>query len=106
MRVHLAVAVVVVLVGLWIGLDLAEWRWLIVAIAVVLVLEVINTATEQACNAITREFHPAIKAAKDVAAGAVLLSAVFAALIGTSIFLPHFAGGSFPLSAVICGGIN
>jgi len=102
--IDLTAAVIVVVAGLWVGLDLAEWRWLIAMIAIVLVLETFNTAIEQACNAVTREFHPTIKVAKDVAAGAVLLSAIFAAIIGASIFLPHLVGGS--LSAVICGGAN
>ena len=60
------------------------------AIALVLAAEALNTAVEQACNAITREHNPAIKAAKDVAAGAVLIAAIASALIGASIFAPHF----------------
>lgn len=62
MRIHLAFAGIVVATGLWVGLDLAEWRWLGLAIALVLVVEVINTAIEQACNAVTLEHHAAIKA--------------------------------------------
>lgn len=89
MRIHLALAATVAAAGLWLGLDLAEWRWLGLAITLVLVLEMINTAIEQACNAVTLEHHAAIKAAKDAAAAAVLISACFAGLVGMTILVPH-----------------
>lgn len=103
MRIHLALAGSVTGTGIWVGLDLAEWRWLALAIAIVLVVEVINTAIEQACNAVTLEHNAAIKAAKDVAAAAVLLSACLAGLIGLTIFVPHFLPKSAPISELICG---
>ena len=66
--------------------------------------------TEQACNAISRNYDPAIKAAKDVAAGAVLIAAVAAALIGASAFGPHLLHGSSNAAmaphGLICGGIS
>lgn len=89
MRIHLGAAVAAAVVGLWIGLSATEWQWIILAIALVLVAEGLNTAVEQTCNAVSREFHPAIKAAKDVAAGAVLISAIAAVLIGAFVFAPH-----------------
>ena len=91
MRLHLGAAVAAVALGLLFPLDASEWRWLILAIALVMTMETVNTAIEQACNAITRAHHPAIKAAKDIAAGAVLICAMFASLIGASVFVPHFA---------------
>lgn len=103
MRTHLVLAGIVVATGLWLGLNLAEWRWLGLAIALVLILEVINTAIEQACNAVTLEHHPAIKAAKDAAAAAVLISACFAGLVGLTIFVPHVLPKSMPIPEVICG---
>ena len=102
MWIHLAFAGIVVAMGLWVGLDLAEWRWLGLAIALVLVVEVINTAIEQACNAVTLEHHAAIKAAKDAAAAAVLISACFAGLVGTTIFAPHFLPKLMFVPDVLC----
>lgn len=102
MRIHLALAGLVTGIGLWVGLDLAEWRWLTVAIALVLVVELVNTAIEQACNAVTLEHHPAVKAAKDAAAAAVLLSACFAGLIGITIFAPHVLPKSTLFPELIC----
>lgn len=106
-RIHLAAALFALIAGLRLHLSLSEWRWLIFAIALVLAAEALNTAVEQACNAVTRSYNPAIKAAKDVAAGAVLISAVAAALIGATIFLPHvipsLAYRNLPSSNWICG---
>jgi diacylglycerol kinase len=107
MRIHLAIAAMAVVAGVWLRIDAADWRWLILAIALVLATETLNTAVEQCCNAISREFNPEIKAAKDVAAGAVLISAVCAALIGLSVFAPYFLAVDGPtppnLHFLICG---
>jgi diacylglycerol kinase len=103
MRIHLALAGLVTGIGLWVGLDLAEWRWLATAIALVLVVELVNTAIEQACNAVTLEYNSAVKAAKDAAAAAVLLSACFAGLIGITIFAPHVLPKSMLFPELICG---
>lgn len=89
MRLHLAAAAAATAAGIWFGVSMAEWLWIILAIALVLMAEALNTAIEQACNAVSRDFHPAIKAAKDVAAGAVLTSALAAVLIGAFVFVPH-----------------
>ena len=108
MRIHLAIAALAICAGLWLQIEASEWRWLIMAMAIVLATEAMNTGIEQACNAISRSFHPAIKAAKDVAAGAVLIASIAAALIGASIFLPRLAGmvrgGAGLPNASICGG--
>ena len=89
MRIHIAATVLAALLGWMLQIDAAEWRWLILAIGLVLGAEVANTAVEQVCNAITRHHNMAIKAAKDAAAGTVLIAAVTAALIGASVFAPH-----------------
>jgi diacylglycerol kinase len=106
MRLHLGAAVAVMTAGIWFGLSAAEWLWIIFAIALVLVAEAFNTAVEQTCNAVSREFHPAIKAAKDVAAGAVLISAIAAALIGALTFVPHIMTIEDDASPFYCGGIR
>jgi diacylglycerol kinase len=107
MRIHIGAAVAAAVLGWVLHIDAAEWRWLIVAIALVLGAEALNTAVEQACNAITLHHNAAIKVAKDAAAGAVLLSAAGAALIGASIFTPHLvshiAGDSASLTNAVCG---
>lgn len=102
MQIHIAVTIAVIGAGLWFRIDVAEWRWLAMAIVMVLTAEMFNTAIEQACNAVTAEFNAAIKAAKDVAAGAVLTSALFAAGVGASVFLPYVTSEIAFLSELIC----
>jgi len=89
MRIHLVVAGLVLAAGFWLGIDASEWRWLILAITLVFCAEVFNTAVEQCCNAVSLDYHRAIKVAKDAAAGAVLIAALAAAVIGASVLLPH-----------------
>lgn len=108
MRIHLGAAALAILAGAWLRIGAADWRWVVLAIALVLVTEALNTAVEQCCNALSRQFNPAIKAAKDVAAGAVLISAICAVLIGLSVFVPYLLGAAGPSSphfhSLICGG--
>lgn len=106
MRLHLGAAFVVTAAGIWLGLSMTDWQWIILAIALVLMTEALNTAVEQTCNAVSREFHPAIKAAKDVAAGAVLISAGAAALIGAFVFVPHVMAMPDEVSAFMCSGVR
>ena len=80
--VHLAVAVVVIVMGLWVGLSRIEWSILALTIAMVLVAEWFNTVAEVAIDLVTTEYHPLARIAKDVAAGAVLLAALTAMVVG------------------------
>jgi diacylglycerol kinase (ATP) len=88
-RIHLAASIAVVVAGL--ALQLAAWEWVsvILAMTIVWMAEALNTSIEQACDVVTREFHPSIKAAKDIAAGAVLAAASGAAVVGVIVFAPH-----------------
>jgi diacylglycerol kinase len=105
MRIHMGAMAAITLLGLWLKFDPSEWRWIGLAIALVLMAEAINTAVEQACNAVTTNYHPAIKASKDVAAGAVTIAALNALVIGGSIFLPHLQKNipAPPKRPFICG---
>lgn len=102
MRFHLAAAVTVSIAALWLGIDAAGWRWLILAMGLVLAAEALNTGIEQACNAVTHEYRPAIKAAKDAAAAGVLIAAIAAALIGASVFGAALAQGRPGASPPLC----
>jgi diacylglycerol kinase len=66
-----------------------EWRWIILAIALVWLAEGFNTAIERLSDAVTVEPNENIGYAKDVAAGAVLMAAIIAVVIGLTIFLPR-----------------
>jgi diacylglycerol kinase (ATP) len=69
----------------------ADWCWIILAISIVWTAEALNTAFEFLADAASPDFHPLVRNAKDVAAGAVLLTATAAATIGALIFWPHVA---------------
>ena len=66
-----------------------EWCLLVGAIGIVCVAELFNTAIESLARAIAIGHHPRIRDALDVASGAVLLSAIVAALIGGIVFVPR-----------------
>lgn len=87
-RIHLLAALVAVGLALLLGLSAVEWLALILVIGWVLTLEAFNSALEYLCDAVSEQPHPLVAKAKDVAAAAVLISALTAALIGLLIFLP------------------
>ncbi len=93
LKIHLIVAALVVVTGLILEVSLTEWLFLVVAIMSVLVAELFNTAIETLCDIVSTKQEPSIGFVKDVAAGAVLVAAIFATIIGVIIFVPkvvHF----------------
>jgi diacylglycerol kinase len=88
MRIHLSVSVAVLALGLYVGLDWTQWAVLVLTIGAVLIAEMFNTVAEAALDAATPYYHPLIKIAKDVAAGAVLLTALLSILVGLMILGP------------------
>ncbi len=88
-RIHAVATVVVVLLGLWLGLSGTEWALLAICIALVLGAEAINSAVERVVDLVSPEWHALARDAKDLAAGAVLIMAIAAAVVGLIVFLPH-----------------
>ena len=86
---HAFATIIVISLALHAEVAAADWRWLIAAIAMVWVAETINTALEYVCDLVSPDFHEAVKHAKDIAAGAVLIAAVAAAVIGGLTFWPY-----------------
>jgi diacylglycerol kinase (ATP) len=91
-RIHLFAAMGVVLGGWWVGLSIADWRWIAGAVALVWCAEALNTAFEHLCDVVSPADHPAVKKAKDIAAGAVLICAGGAVVIGCLTFWPYLFG--------------
>ena len=87
--IHLLATVGVCGAGLLLGISRLEWCAIVVAIVVVWTAEALNTAFEFLCDVAAPEFHPLIQKGKDIAAAAVLLSAIGAAVIGLLVFGPH-----------------
>jgi len=69
----------------------SEWCWILLAIMAVWMAEALNTALEFLADAALPQYHPLVQKAKDVAAGAVLISAIGAVVIGILIFAPYLA---------------
>lgn len=93
--VHAAATAGVVALGLACRLSPGEWCWIVLAVVAVWTAEALNTALEFLCDVASPEFHPLVEKSKDVAAGAVLIAAIGAGLIGALVFGPHvlnFAG--------------
>ena len=86
---HALATLCVLAAGYAFHVSVSQWCFLIMAITGVWVVEALNTAFELLCDVASPEFHPLVKKSKDVAAGAVLLSAIGAATIGLVIFLPY-----------------
>ena len=68
---------------------ITEFIILLFCISTVLISELINTLTEEVCNLISEEYNEKIKYIKDLSAGMVLISAIFSAITGLIIFVPH-----------------
>jgi undecaprenol kinase len=90
LRIHFLVASIVIGCSVYFEVSHIELLAVVLTIGMVMIAEMINTAIEFLADAITLEHNEYIKYAKDVAAGTVLLSAIFAALVGLIIFVPKF----------------
>lgn len=91
-RIHVIIFMVVLFAGLM--TDLAPWEWVAILMvsALVISLELINAAFEKTLDHLHPGHHEMIGQAKDIAAGAVLVSVIFSVLIGMWIFLPKWIG--------------
>lgn len=88
--IHISVSILVIIFGFIFSISLLEWLIVMFLIAFVITSELINSAIELTVDLYTTKFHPLAMIAKDTAAGAVVISAFTAALIGLYIFLPKF----------------
>ena len=88
-RIHLLATVLVIAAGFAFRISRGEWVPLAFAIGIVWIAEAVNTAIEALADRVSREHDEAIRRAKDVAAGAVLLAAFIAAVIGLLVLGPH-----------------
>jgi diacylglycerol kinase len=87
--IHALATAVVCVAGLLVGLSRLEWCAILLAVVAVWTAEALNTAIELLVDLVSPELHPLAGKAKDVAAGAVLVSAIGAAVIGILVFGPR-----------------
>ncbi len=91
-RVHVSVAILAILLGIVLRISAVEFAMVFVAITGVFLAEMFNTVFELCVDLASPDYHPLAKIAKDVAAGAVLLSAMLSVVIGLFVFGPHLWG--------------
>lgn len=88
-RVHVLSAVLAIALGIVLRISAIEFALIFVAITGVFIAEMFNTVIELCVDLVSPAYHPLAKIAKDVAAGAVLLSAMLAVVIALFVFEPH-----------------
>lgn len=87
--IHTLILGLVLLAGIYFSITLLEWVLILFAAGMVFAAEALNTAIEIDMNLTSPEYHPHARDTKDVAAGAVLITAIVAFIIGIVIFLPR-----------------
>ncbi len=92
LRIHSFVGIFVIILSLFLRLPKSEFFLVVLAVFFVWFAELINTAIEEMTNLIVQEHRKEAKIAKDVAAAAVLLSAVYAIIMGIVIIIPAVVG--------------
>lgn len=88
MQIHLVAAVLALVASRWLDISRNDTLLVFFAIALVFALEIVNTAIEAAVDIASPDWHAKAKIAKDAAAGAVLIAACLAVLIGIAVFGP------------------
>jgi diacylglycerol kinase (ATP) len=91
-QLHLGATLLVIVAGVVLHLTIDEWRALAFECTIVWSAEGFNTAIERLCDRVCPSKDPLIGAAKDIAAGAVLIATIGALAIGVTILIPHVAG--------------
>lgn len=86
MKVHGVAALLVIIAAAVLQVSPMRWLFLLLAITLVITAEMFNTALEAVVDLVSLDIRPLAKAAKDTAAGAVLLTAAFAVVVGIVVF--------------------
>jgi len=86
--IHAFVTICVIIAGIVLKISLLEWAAIVIVIGLVLAAEAVNSAIEALADHVCTDYSLDIKQVKDLAAGAVLLTAIAAAIVGLIIFVP------------------
>lgn len=98
MRIHFVIGFCVLMLGIVLGVSRIEWIILCIVISFVFIMEMLNTVIEETVDMIEHELHPVVRIIKDAAAGAVLVTAAMALVVGFFIFSRYW---SWPLEIVV-----
>lgn len=89
MKVHTIATSLVTIAGFYFGITSEEWIAVVLCIALVISAEMINTAIENLVDMVSPQRHPIAGKVKDISAGAVLVCAIAAAIVGIIVFFPY-----------------
>lgn len=87
-RIHIVATFIVIVFAFYFQVRAIEWLFLLFAIQIVIITELINSVIERIIDYLKPEIHPKAKVIKDMAAGIVLIGAIFAVIVGFIIFIP------------------
>ncbi len=91
LKFHFLAGLLAIILGFLLNISVEDWIIIIILIGLVISVELTNTAIEAVVDGFTQNHHPAAKLAKDISAGAVLVAAATAAIVGILIFLPYLS---------------
>lgn len=97
MRIHMAAGLLALVLALVLGVSRLEFIAILGVVSLVIIAEMFNTALEAAIDATVTHYHPLIKVAKDVSAGAVLVATVNALVVAYLVFYNHLTEHGFDL---------
>ena len=92
MKIHFAMMVLVIMAGILLNISMWEWIICFILFGLVISLEMVNTAIEIVVDMVSPEYNLKAGHVKDIAAGAVLVNAIVAFIVGLLIFLPKIIG--------------
>ncbi len=95
-KIHLAVALVVVMAGVILRISSSEWAAVFFAMLLVFLAEIVNTAIEKTLDLVDGHHNPKVGVIKDITAGAVLIAATGALIVGFTVFWPYLLGVIWP----------
>lgn len=88
MKIHFAMMVLVIIAGIFLNISIWEWITCFILFGLVISLEMVNTAIEIVVDMVSPEYNLKAGHVKDIAAGAVLVNAIVALIVGLLIFFP------------------
>lgn len=91
LKFHFLAAFLVILLSFYLNISRSDWVAITLLIGFVISVELTNTAIETVVDEFTEQEHPGAKLAKDISAGAVLIAAITAVLVGILIFIPYLS---------------
>lgn len=92
MQIHVGVAVLAIALGFIFKISSAEWIGIVICIGLVFSAEMFNTTLEFLVDKVSPQKDPIAGKIKDIAAGAVLITAIISVVVGVIIFLPKIFG--------------